>query len=106
MLYPLLFILAHFGVFVDKESIVKQVMDKLDLERIIKNTLELVHKNPSAPKKALDYLLTQEKQGLTTENFSEIFKAIEDKGYIHPTNQNVWEFIYSKFGLQYPQKNS
>ena len=89
----------------DKESIVKQVMDKLSLEKEIKKVLELVSPNPSAPKEAIEHLLSLDKQGFTTSDISEIFKAIEDKGYIHHTNQNVWELIYSKFGLQYPQNN-
>lgn len=86
----------------DKEEIVKQVIGKLNLEKEIKVILELVSKNPSAPEEALVELHRLSRMGYDTDEFKEIFRAIEKNGYIHPTNKNVWEIIYEKFGLICP----
>jgi hypothetical protein len=87
---------------VDKESIVKQVIDKLGLERNIKDVLKLVKKNPSAPKEALDKLNSLSNEGYGFDEFKEIFRAIEKSTYINPTNKNVWTQIYKDFGCNFP----
>lgn len=87
----------------DKKEIVKQVLGKLNLDKEIKTILDLVSKSPSAPEEAIDELTRLSKMDdFDTDDFKEIFRAIEKNDYIHPTNQNVWETVYGKFGLQYP----